>query len=183
MTALDWLIVAATALFAVSGYLRGFIVGALSLIGFVVGAIVGTRIAGALLSAGGASPYAPVFGLLGALAAGTILAMGLDGIGVRLRRNLHVPFLGVIDGLAGAVLSAAVALGVAIAFAVIVIVVIVVLRGGGVPAEQLLAGRFARAWAAGRPAQIYATLRPAATWRSRAAMRASVGRPAGRSVA
>ncbi len=121
MTALDWLIVAATALFAVSGYLRGFIVGALSLIGFVVGAIVGTRIAGALLSAGGASPYAPVFGLLGALAAGTILAMGLDGIGVRLRRNLHVPFIGVIDGLAGAVLSAAVALGVVWVLGVIVL--------------------------------------------------------------
>ena len=52
MTTLDWLIVAATLLFAVNGYLRGFIVGALSLAGFVVGAIVGTRIADALLSGG-----------------------------------------------------------------------------------------------------------------------------------
>ncbi len=53
------------------------------------------------------------------------------------------------------------ALAIAIVFAAAATVVIVVLRGGGVPAEQLLAGRFARAWAAGRDAQIYATLRPA----------------------
>jgi len=121
MTTLDWLIVAATALFAVNGYLRGFIVGALSLTGFIVGAIVGTRIADALLPSGGASPYAPVFGLLGAVTAGAILAVGMDGIGTRLRRGLRLPFLGVIDGIAGAALSAAVALGVAWVLGVIVL--------------------------------------------------------------
>ena len=112
MTGLDWVIVAATVCFAVSGYVRGFIVGALSLVGFVVGAIIGTRIAGALLSAGSASPYAPAFGLFGALTAGAVLATGIGGIGARVRRGLHVPLLGVLDGLAGALLSAAVALGV-----------------------------------------------------------------------
>jgi S1-C subfamily serine protease len=121
MTTLDWLIVAATALFAVNGYLRGFIVGALSLAGFVAGAIVGTRIAGALLPSGGASPYAPVFGLLGAVTAGAILAIGMDGVGTRLRRGLRLPFLGVVDGIAGAALSAAVALGVAWVLGVIVL--------------------------------------------------------------
>jgi S1-C subfamily serine protease len=112
MTGLDWVIVAATVCFAVSGYVRGFIVGALSLVGFVVGAIIGTRIAGALLSAGSASPYAPAFGLFGALTAGAVLATGIGGIGARVRRGLHVPLLGLLDGLAGALLSAAVALGV-----------------------------------------------------------------------
>jgi S1-C subfamily serine protease len=121
MTTLDWLIVAATLLFAVNGYLRGFIVGALSLIGFVVGAIIGTRIADALLPSGGASPYAPIFGLLGAVTAGAILAIGMDGLGSRLRRALRLPLLGVIDGIAGAALSAAVALGVAWVLGVIVV--------------------------------------------------------------
>jgi uncharacterized membrane protein required for colicin V production len=121
MTTLDWLIVAATALFAVNGYLRGFIVGAFSLAGFVVGAMIGTRIADALLPAGSASPYAPVFGLLGALTIGALFAIGMDGLGTRLRRGLRVPFLGVIDGIAGAVLSAAVALGVAWVLGVIVV--------------------------------------------------------------
>jgi S1-C subfamily serine protease len=112
MTGIDWVIVAATLCFAVSGYVRGFIVGALSLAGFIVGAIIGTRVAGALLPSGDASPYAPAFGLFGALTAGAILATGIGGLGVRLRRGLRVPFLGLLDGLAGALLSAAVALGV-----------------------------------------------------------------------
>jgi len=113
MTTLDWLILAATLLFALSGYVRGFIVGALSLGGFLAGAIAGTRIADALLSSGAASPYAPVFGLLGALGAGAILALGLEGIGIRLRRGLRLPVLGLLDGVLGALLSATVALGIA----------------------------------------------------------------------
>jgi uncharacterized membrane protein required for colicin V production len=121
MTTLDWLIVAATALFAVNGYLRGFIVGAFSLAGFILGAIVGSRVADALLPAGSSSPYAPIFGLFGALTVGAVLAIGMDGIGTRLRRGLRLPFLGVIDGIAGAALSAAVALGVAWVLGVIVV--------------------------------------------------------------
>ena len=113
MTGLDWVIAGATLLFAVSGYLRGFIVGALSLAGFVAGAIAGTRLADALLPAGRASPYAPIFGLFGALTAGAILATGIGGLGVRLRRGLRVPGLGLLDGVLGALLSAAVALGIA----------------------------------------------------------------------
>ena len=113
MTTLDWMILAATLLFAVAGYFRGFIVGVLSLSGFVAGAIAGTRLADALLGGGGASPYAPLFGLFGALTAGAILALGLEGIGVRLRRGLRLPFLGVVDGVLGALLSATLALGIA----------------------------------------------------------------------
>jgi uncharacterized membrane protein required for colicin V production len=121
MTTLDWLIAGATLLFALNGYLRGFIVGALSLAGFVVGAIVGTRIADALLSSGAASPYAPLFGLLGALTAGAILATGMDNVGARLRRVVRVPLFGLLDGLAGAGLGAAVALCVAWVLGVIVV--------------------------------------------------------------
>jgi hypothetical protein len=65
MTTLDWLIVAATAMFAISGYFRGLIVGALSLGGFIGGAIAGSRIADALLAGGASSPYAPLCGLIG----------------------------------------------------------------------------------------------------------------------
>ena len=113
MTTLDWLIAAATLLFAISGYFRGFIVGVMSLGGFVAGAIAGTRVADALLSGGASSRYAPLFGLIGALGAGAILAMALEGVGVRLRRGISLPFLGALDGLLGAVLSATVALALA----------------------------------------------------------------------
>ncbi|HXR13068.1 MAG TPA: MarP family serine protease [Solirubrobacteraceae bacterium] len=121
MTTLDWLILAATLLFALSGYFRGFIVGVLSLAGFLAGAIAGTRVADALLSSGAASPYAPVFGLLGALGAGAILALGLEGVGIRLRRGLRLPFLGLLDGVLGALLSATVALGIAWLLGVVVL--------------------------------------------------------------
>ena len=127
MTTLDWVILAATALFAISGYLRGFIAGVLSLAGFVLGAIVGTRIADALLASGASSPYAPVFGLVGALGLGAILAFGLESVGLRLRRSLRLPFLGMLDGVLGAILSACVAL----AIAWIAGIVVLALPGGG----------------------------------------------------
>jgi hypothetical protein len=113
MTALDWLIAVATVLFAVSGYLRGLIVAALSLVGFVAGAVAGTRIAAALLSGGSGSPYAAAFGVLGALVAGGIVARAFEGIGLRLRRALPGRALRLLDGIGGAILSAAIALAIA----------------------------------------------------------------------
>ncbi|HYM45592.1 MAG TPA: MarP family serine protease [Solirubrobacteraceae bacterium] len=112
MSTLDWIIVAFAALLAMFGFWRGFIVGALSFAGFVLGAFLGTRLGPLLLPRGSASPYAPAFGLIGALLAGAILATGLEGIGLRLRRALVVPGLGLLDGLLGAVLGAALGLGI-----------------------------------------------------------------------
>jgi uncharacterized membrane protein required for colicin V production len=112
MTRLDWIIVAALLLLAAFGYRRGFIVGVLSFGGFVGGAFLGTRIGPLLLPRGAVSPYAPAFGLVGALLAGAILATGLEGVGVRVRRLLVVPGLSMFDGLLGAVFSVAIGLGV-----------------------------------------------------------------------
>ena len=112
MTRLDWIIVAFVALMALFGFRRGFIVGVLSVGGFALGAFLGTRLGPLLLGKGSSSPYAPAFGLVGALVAGAILAGGLEGVGWRLRRTLIFPGLGVLDGALGALLSAAVGLGI-----------------------------------------------------------------------
>jgi len=112
VTVLDWLIVAFALLLALRGFRQGFIVGVLSFAGFAIGVFVGTRIGRALLSGGASSPYDPAFGLVGALVAGAILAAGFEGVGLRVRRALRVPGLWVVDGAFGAVLSAAVGLGV-----------------------------------------------------------------------
>lgn len=113
MTGVDWLIVVFTVLLAFYGYLQGFIVGVLSLAGFALGALLGTRLAPLLLSGGSHSRYAPLFGLLGALLAGGVLASGLEGVGMRARAALRVPGLRAVDGLLGATLTAAVGLGIA----------------------------------------------------------------------
>jgi S1-C subfamily serine protease len=113
VTTLDWLIVAFAALLAGFGFRRGFIVGALSFAGFAIGAFLGTRLGPLLLPRGSASPYAPAFGLIGALLAGVIFATGLEGVGFRLlRRTLIVPGVGLLDGLLGAALGAALGLGI-----------------------------------------------------------------------
>jgi len=112
MTIVDWLIVAFTVLLAMYGYAQGFIVGALSLVGFGIGAFLGTRLAPLVLPSGSHSQYAALFGLLGALLAGAVLASGFEGIGARARSFLRLPGLRTIDGLLGAALTASVALGI-----------------------------------------------------------------------
>jgi len=113
VTKVDWLIVAFTVLLAMYGYAQGFIVGALSLVGFGLGAFLGTRLAPLILPGGSRSQYAPLFGLLGALLAGAVLASGFEGIGARARMFLRLPGLRAMDGVLGAVLTASVALGIA----------------------------------------------------------------------
>jgi S1-C subfamily serine protease len=113
VTKVDWLIVAFTVLLAMYGYAQGFIVGALSLVGFGMGAFLGTRLAPLILPGGAHSQYAPLFGLLGALLAGAVLASGFEGIGARARMFLRLPGLRTVDGVLGAVLTASVALGIA----------------------------------------------------------------------
>jgi hypothetical protein len=113
VTALDWIIVALTLTTAVAGYFQGFVVGAATLAGFAAGLFVGARIGQAVVSAGSQSPYAPLFGLVGALVGGMLFGSVLERLGYGLRRRVTAASLGLVDGLAGAVLSAGVALGLA----------------------------------------------------------------------
>lgn len=108
---IDLVILGFTVLLAAVGFRQGFVVGALSLIGFVGGAYLGTRVVPLLLPDGSSSPYAPIFGLLGAVLGGVVLAGSLEGLGGTLRRSFRaVPGLRSVDGLLGAVLAAALAL-------------------------------------------------------------------------
>src|SRR2546421_12126062 len=91
VTAVDWIIVGFTLLMALWGYGQGLVVGALSLIGFVGGGFLGSRLAPLLLSGGADSPYAPVFALTGAFFLGGLLASALEIVGFRLRRFLRGP--------------------------------------------------------------------------------------------
>jgi S1-C subfamily serine protease len=113
VTALDWIIVALTLMTAAAGWFQGFVVGAATLAGFAGGLFVGARIGQAVVSAGSESPYAPLFGLIGALIGGMLFGSVLEALGYGLRKRMTAPSLGLVDGLAGALLSAGVALGLA----------------------------------------------------------------------
>ena len=71
------------------------------------GAWLGTRIGPLVLSDGAHSPYAPAFGLLGALLVGALLAGLFEAFGAPVRRALAaLPGFGAADGSLGAVLIA-----------------------------------------------------------------------------
>ena len=112
MTGVDWIIVGLLLLLALFGWAQGFVTGALALIGFALGAWLGTRLAGLVLTDGSRSPYAPAIGLVGALCLGAAFAAGFEGLGFRLRKKLTLPGMSLVDGLLGALLTALVGLGV-----------------------------------------------------------------------
>jgi hypothetical protein len=107
VTGLDWIIVGLVLLLALFGWAQGFLAGAFALIGLVAGAFIGTRIGPLVLSGGAESPYAPLFGLLGALLVGGILSGVFEAFGGRLRHALsRIPVVSAADGLLGAALVA-----------------------------------------------------------------------------
>jgi hypothetical protein len=113
LTLIDWLIVGFTAVMAAIGWRQGFFAGALALVGFCAGAFAGSRLGPALLPGGSTSPYAPLVALVAAVTGGSILAGALEGAGFVVRRAIPVPGVAVVDGVLGAVLSAAIGLGLA----------------------------------------------------------------------
>jgi hypothetical protein len=112
LTAIDWIIVAFTLAMAFWGYAQGLIVGALSLVGFAGGAVLGARIGPLLLNEGAKSPYAPLVSLICAAVIGGVFASGLEILGFHLRQRIPAR-VGVLDGLGGAVLLGCLALGIA----------------------------------------------------------------------
>ncbi len=113
MTAFDWVIAAFTFLLALWGFRQGLIVGLLGLAGLVVGAALGSRLAPVILEGGSSSPYAPMFALLGAVLFGSLALAISASVGANLRGiAVRGPFGEVVDGIGGALLMSAVALGI-----------------------------------------------------------------------
>ena len=113
MTGLDWIIVGLVLLLALVGWAQGFISGVLALTGLALGAWLGTRIGPVVLPDGEQSPYAPAFGLLGALIVGAALAALFEAFGGAIRGVVRaMPGFAALDGLLGAVLIACAGLGI-----------------------------------------------------------------------
>ena len=117
MSAIDIGIVVFALAMAAIGFERGLVGSALPLAGFVAGVAVGARVGPALLSDGSESAYAPAVAAIGGVLVGLFLAVALDGLGSRLSERLRSdPLRRSADGVGGALLLAALALGVAWVF-------------------------------------------------------------------
>ncbi|TMM22123.1 MAG: MarP family serine protease [Actinobacteria bacterium] len=114
MTGLDWVVLGFAALLAIRGAQQGFVAGALSLVGLVVGAIVGGRLASAVFASGSHSRYAPLIALGGGLLLVVLFqALGLR-IGLSLRSEvLRIPPLRSLDTAGGFLLGAGAGLALA----------------------------------------------------------------------
>jgi S1-C subfamily serine protease len=112
MTPLDWVIVVFAAGMIVAGYGRGLVVGGLALLGFAIGAFAGSRVGPMLLEEGSSSPWAPLVSLVCILLLGALVATFLEVLGIQIRRGLRGP-VSVADGIGGALLVGALALGIA----------------------------------------------------------------------
>jgi S1-C subfamily serine protease len=121
MTAIDIIIIVFAAFFGLVGFARGFVIGALSLIGFAGGAYLGTRFGPHLLKEGNASPFAPLLGLVGALIGGVVLSGLAESFGGAVRSGIRSRVFGLFDGLLGSALAIALALGLAWLVSVIVL--------------------------------------------------------------
>ena len=90
MTFVDWAILGLAVLTGISGLRRGLVASALGLGGFVLGAVIGARLAPQFLHGGSTSPYTPLAGLAGAvLLAGLFQGLG-SMIGSMARGSMNV---------------------------------------------------------------------------------------------
>jgi hypothetical protein len=95
---------------AAVGWQRGLVASALPLAGFVGGAALGARVGPELLPDGAESSYAPLVSVLTGVLLGAFLAVAVDGISRRLRSRMLGRPIGVLDGIGGSILLAALAL-------------------------------------------------------------------------
>jgi uncharacterized membrane protein required for colicin V production len=105
VTLVDLIVVAWVVVSAVQGARRGLVVNGLGLIGFIAGAVVGSRIAPHLLAQGSQSPWVPAASMIAALVVG-LAAQTLAGAAAgAIRRRIPLGPLAAIDTAGGMALG------------------------------------------------------------------------------
>jgi S1-C subfamily serine protease len=114
VSVVDLVLIALALVFALSGFRRGLLVSATSIVGFVVGAVVGAQLAGPVADRLDGSSVTRVFAALVVVLAGALLGQILAGAAGRaLRTRVTWEPAKMLDSVAGAVVSAAAVLLVA----------------------------------------------------------------------
>src|ERR687897_1233849 len=102
------MLIALALLFALSGFRRGLLVSATSIVGFVVGAVVGAQLSGPVADRIDGSNLTRVFAALVVVLAGALLGQILAGaVGRAIRSRVTWEPAKMVDSVAGAVVSSA----------------------------------------------------------------------------
>ena len=114
MSVVDLVLIALALVFALSGFRRGLLVSAASIVGFVVGAVLGAQLSGPVADRIDGSSVTRVFAALVVVLAGALLGQILAGAAGRaLRTRVTWEPAKMVDSVAGAVVSAVAVLLVA----------------------------------------------------------------------
>ena len=114
MSVVDLVLIGLALLFALSGFRRGLLVSATSIVGFVVGAVVGAQLSGPVADRIDGSNLTRVFAALVVVLAGALLGQIVAGAAGRaLRTRVTWEPAKMVDSVAGAVVSAVAVLLVA----------------------------------------------------------------------
>jgi S1-C subfamily serine protease len=114
VSVVDLVLIALALLFALSGFRQGLVVSATSILGFLVGAVIGAQLSGPVADRIDGSSVTRVFAALVVVLAGALLGQIVAGaLGRAVRRRVTWEPVKMLDSVAGAVLSAAAVLLVA----------------------------------------------------------------------
>lgn len=101
MTRLDWIVLGVVAFTALLGLWQGFVIGALSAAGVILGGFVGARIAPHLLPEGANSPYTPLIALAGAAGGAILFEIVGSSVGTAIRSRVPEGPLRTADSVGG----------------------------------------------------------------------------------
>jgi uncharacterized membrane protein required for colicin V production len=108
----DWIAIAIVVLAAVSGFRRGLVLSAFSLVGLAAGAYIGSRLAPHVLSGGADSTWTPFAALIGAVVGAVALQFAALFVGSFIRGGIRFTPLRLIDSAGGLLFGGALGLAI-----------------------------------------------------------------------
>jgi S1-C subfamily serine protease len=102
---LDFVLLVAVVLFGVSGYRQGFVIGALSFIGFLGGAVLGAKLSPTIATLLGRGDKSPVLGIVVVFLGACLGQLAAAGLAAAIRQQISWRPAQTVDAVAGAVVS------------------------------------------------------------------------------
>jgi S1-C subfamily serine protease len=102
---LDAVLLVAVVMFGISGYRQGFVIGALSFIGFLGGAVIGAKLSPSIATLLGRGNKSPLLGILVVFLGACLGQLAAAGLAAAIRSRISWRPAQTVDAVAGAVVS------------------------------------------------------------------------------